>query len=310
MYKILSVDDEPINQAIVEELFRTKFNVFLVASGEECLEKIHDIQPDLILLDVSMEGLDGYDTCRELKKNGDTQNIPVIFVSARGSYEDKIRAYAAGGYDYVIKPFNHQKLEIRINETINRPRQEDKISKLAENYSTQHCDEKEIIIQFLSACCTDTSLNQLGELLVSSCQLLSLNCIFQFRKDSLISNFSTKNKISPLESSLFEQTISIGHIFDFDSKTIITHPHISLLIKNMPIEDTRHFNKIKNIVELLTGAAESRLKSLANEVTLSQHSELIIGVINRNLHAYSQHSGIPMGDLISEIQENINKRTE
>ncbi|WP_198265429.1 response regulator [sulfur-oxidizing endosymbiont of Gigantopelta aegis] len=112
MYKLLSVDDEPINQAIVEELFATTFDVSLASSGEECLKNIHDIQPDLILLDVSMLGMDGYETCQALKKDTLTQHIPVIFVSARGTLEDKIKAYEVGGYDYITKPFNHSELEI------------------------------------------------------------------------------------------------------------------------------------------------------------------------------------------------------
>ena len=118
MYKILSVDDDPINQAIVEELFSTKYDIALASSGEECIQNINSIKPDLILLDVSMIGMDGYETCRELKKDENTCNIPVIFVSAHGSLEDKIKAYEAGGHDYISKPFNHAELEIKIKHTI------------------------------------------------------------------------------------------------------------------------------------------------------------------------------------------------
>lgn len=123
MYKILSVDDEPINQAIVEELFSSNFEVALVSSGEECLQDIRDIQPDLILMDVSMQGIDGYDTCRELKKLEQIRDIPVIFVSARGTLEDKIKGHEAGGHDYITKPFNHSELEVKIKQIIKTVKQ-------------------------------------------------------------------------------------------------------------------------------------------------------------------------------------------
>ncbi|MCU7799498.1 MAG: response regulator [gamma proteobacterium symbiont of Lucinoma myriamae] len=123
MYKILSVDDEPINQAIVEELFSSNFEVALVSSGEACLQDIREIQPDLILMDVSMQGIDGYDTCRELKKLKHIRDIPVIFVSARGTLEDKIKGHEAGGYDYITKPFNHLELEIKIKQIIETVKQ-------------------------------------------------------------------------------------------------------------------------------------------------------------------------------------------
>ena len=118
MYKILSVDDEPINQSIIEELFSSNFEVFLVPSGEECLQQINNIKPDVILMDVSMQGIDGYVTCRELKKIDQICEIPVIFVSARGTLEDKIKGHEAGGHDYITKPFNHSELEIKINRVI------------------------------------------------------------------------------------------------------------------------------------------------------------------------------------------------
>lgn len=124
MYKILSVDDEPINQAIVEELFSSNFEVALVSSGEECLQDIRDIQPDLILMDVSMQGIDGYDTCRELKKLEQIRDIPVIFVSARGTLEDKIKGHEAGGHDYITKPFNHSELEVKIKQIIKTVKQQ------------------------------------------------------------------------------------------------------------------------------------------------------------------------------------------
>ncbi len=118
MYKILSVDDEPINQAIIEELFSHRFNMAFASSGEECLANIEQIQPDLILLDVSMQGIDGYETCRELKKINNACDIPVIFVSARGTLEDQINGYKAGGCDYISKPFDHDQLEIKIKQII------------------------------------------------------------------------------------------------------------------------------------------------------------------------------------------------
>ncbi len=118
MHKILSVDDEPINQSIIEELFSSNFEVFLVSSGEECLQQINNIKPDVILMDVSMQGIDGYVTCRELKKINHICEIPVIFVSARGTLEDKIKGHEAGGHDYITKPFNHSELEIKIKRVI------------------------------------------------------------------------------------------------------------------------------------------------------------------------------------------------
>jgi len=275
MYKILSVDDEPINQAIVKELFSAKFDVALASSGEECLQNIATIKADLILLDVSMAGMDGYDTCRELKKDASTRHVPIIFVSARGSLEDKIKAYEAGGYDYITKPFNHSELESKIKHTIETAKQSENAAKQENNSSYNSAtispptfEEAEIINQFLSACCASVSLSNLGVLLLNTCQELNLDCSLQFRTQSETCNFSTKNEISPLEQSLFEQTKNRDRCFDFNSTTIMTYPHISLLIKNMPVDDSDQHGGLKNLLGILMGGIESRIKALINETAL------------------------------------------
>ena len=269
MYKILSVDDEPINQAIVEELFSAKFDVALASSGEECLQNIASIKADLILLDVSMDGMDGYDTCRELKKVESTRHIPIIFVSARGSLEDKIKANEVGGYDYITKPFNHSALESRIKQTIETAKQAKTAEKQQNNSSYNSAaispptfKEADIIIPFLSACSASASLSNLGALLLNVCQELDLDCSFQFRAQLKTCNFSTKNEITPLEQSLLEQTTNRDGFFDFNSTTIMTYPHISILIKNMPVDDASQYDGLKNLLGMLMEGVESRIKSL------------------------------------------------
>ncbi|MCN4144366.1 MAG: response regulator [Thiohalomonas sp.] len=69
------------------------------------------------------KGIDGYDTCRELKKLEEIRDIPVIFVSARGTLEDKIKGHEARGHDYITKPFNHSELEVKIKQIIKTVKQ-------------------------------------------------------------------------------------------------------------------------------------------------------------------------------------------
>ena len=314
MYKILSVDDEPINQAIVEELFSEKFNVELVSSGEECMLNIASIKPDLILLDVSMVGMDGYETCQQLKQETTTQNIPVIFVSARGSFEDKTKAYEAGGYDYIIKPFNHLELETKIEHTIETVKelqtssnQQDDILNITEN---SQLDETEIIVHFLFHCCTSPSLDELGKLLLKACQNLGLKCIFNLKPGALFNNIYSENEISPLEESLFEQTNNLESFFDFGSKTIITFPHVSLLIKNMPDSDSSRHEELKNLLGILLKGTESRIKSLINETALSQQYESIFEIIRNNLLRVEQHSELVRQKSIANIQAYANEIQE
>lgn len=112
---ILVVDDNPvIVKLLIELLTRAGYRVMKVNSGEEALEALIEVKPDLVLLDVDMPGKSGFAICRAIKQNPHTTDIPVLFVTARAGREDIIEGFAAGGQDYIIKPFTRAELLARV----------------------------------------------------------------------------------------------------------------------------------------------------------------------------------------------------
>ncbi len=104
---ILVVDDQPININLLErKLQRENMDVMTAANGKECLEAIAKVTPDLILLDVMMPEMDGIETCERLKKNPETNSIPIIFITARSSKEGKLEGLNVGAVDYITKPID------------------------------------------------------------------------------------------------------------------------------------------------------------------------------------------------------------
>ena len=113
---ILVVDDTPNNIRLLFDLLRgVGFNVSVVKSGELALEKIPLIQPDLILLDVMMPGIDGFETCRRLKADESTKNIPVIFMTVLSDVESKVKGLQMGAVDYITKPIQLEEVLARVN---------------------------------------------------------------------------------------------------------------------------------------------------------------------------------------------------
>lgn len=112
---ILIVDDEPVNRLILESnLGRNGFRTLTVSSGEECVHAAARQQPDLILLDILMPGLSGFETCKQLKRQPATRDIPVIFLSTLSDTEQKTRGFESGGVDYISKPFDTRELLARV----------------------------------------------------------------------------------------------------------------------------------------------------------------------------------------------------
>lgn len=112
---ILIVDDIPTNiKVLVDLLDESGLNIAVAKSGEAALEKVHKVAPDLILLDVMMPGIDGFETCQRLKADARTREIPIIFMTALADPVDKVRGLQLGAVDYVTKPIHQEEVLARI----------------------------------------------------------------------------------------------------------------------------------------------------------------------------------------------------
>lgn len=114
-YKIMIVDDDPIVVKTLERLlFKQNYLFFSVQSGEEALKEILEIEPDMVLLDVLMQGISGLDVCTRFKQMGITEKIPVMFLTANNQTKEIIKGFQCGAVDYIIKPFNTEELLARV----------------------------------------------------------------------------------------------------------------------------------------------------------------------------------------------------
>ena len=124
---ILVVDDNPTNlQVLLESLKRTGFKILVARTGENAIQQAEYGKPDLILLDVMMPGIDGFETCRRFKTLDAFKEIPIIFMTALTDTTDKLKGFQAGGVDYVTKPLQHEEVLARVvtHLTIRRLQQE------------------------------------------------------------------------------------------------------------------------------------------------------------------------------------------
>jgi len=112
---ILIVDDNPVNLDILfHYLDEAGFEVFVAEDGESALEQAKYTAPDIILLDVMMPGIDGFETCRHFKANPKTKEIPIIFITALTNNTDKVMGFEAGAVDYITKPLHHEEVLARV----------------------------------------------------------------------------------------------------------------------------------------------------------------------------------------------------
>lgn len=104
--KILIVDDEPNNLQVLRQILKDRYQLLFAPNGEKALQAVAPHQPDLILLDIMMPGINGYEVCRQLKSNPLTRNIPVIFITAMSDTEDEAKGFDVGAVDFIQKPIS------------------------------------------------------------------------------------------------------------------------------------------------------------------------------------------------------------
>jgi DNA-binding response OmpR family regulator len=121
MARILAIDDEEDIRYLIKQGL-SSHEVITARDGPEGLEKAHCLMPDLILLDVIMLEMSGFEVCRQLRASPDLTRVPVIFLTARGALSSKLEGFDAGADDYVVKPFDVAELEMRVEAVLRRAR--------------------------------------------------------------------------------------------------------------------------------------------------------------------------------------------
>ena len=314
--KILIVDDNQDNCELLEDIFEANYIVSIVYSGQECLDILQSDTFDLILLDVNMPIMDGYEVCRRIKQSEKTALLPVIFVSALASTEERLRGYEVGGEDYVTKPFKSADIVNTVERVIDQIKSTKKFeeqSKEAMQTAYQamaNSAELGHIVQFLQQSFRCKSIEQLADHLLETTALYGLNCCLQFRmryKKSFIGC-----QANSIEGKVLEHFCSGERILDFGARTLINDNHVSLLIKNMPLDKSEDYGRIKDNLTVLVCGTEARCNALDAEYQLEEQRNLGLQSVLLNsqtrlqeIHSLVDEQKVRTQDVLDTINEKI-----
>jgi diguanylate cyclase (GGDEF)-like protein len=144
MKKILIVDDFPANIKVLGELLRDRFEVFVATNGLKAVTIAREKMPDLVLMDVMMPEMDGFSAASIIKNDKLTEDIPIIFITAKGETEDIVKGFEVGGQDYITKPFNPQELYARVNTHLELKQSKETLKDYALELEKANRDLKEL----------------------------------------------------------------------------------------------------------------------------------------------------------------------
>jgi CheY-like chemotaxis protein len=270
--RVLIVDDQVEDIHFLLEHLKSDYAVTVATSGKKAIESLaSQAPPDVILMDVEMPNMDGYDTCRTIKGAPETEDIPVIFVSAHDTIEQKLAGYDAGGDDYVIKPASpvevSQKVKLAIENSAARVALESEKKMAMETAMTalSSTGELGVVLEFLRQSFTVTDPHRLSELIIAAMEQYSLDCNVQIRSSIRLIDTGSNGPNSPLSSELLLRLHNQGRIFEHGKRLVMNFGAISILIKNMPVDDEDKRGRLRDNIAILLEGADAKLGALEIE---------------------------------------------
>jgi len=266
--KVLVVDDEPFNLEIMQEILEEDYDVSYVKSGAECMELVGRLMPDVVLLDVNMPGMSGYEVCQQIKEDPKTTNIPVTFVSALDTLAERLAGYEVGGDDYICKPFEASELLSKVTIAVKYKKEKESLINEAERAmqkamsAMRGTDDSGVLIDFLKQSLSCDNISKLADLTLFTIGSMGLRSSVQIRNGDELVHKSSDGSVNQLERTVVKKMSKEDNVVDLGIRTVFNYDHVSILVKNMTFDSNEKRQSAKNKISLIAQALEVRVLAL------------------------------------------------
>lgn len=304
--RVMIVDDDDISASLLETLLEDEFETCTLPSGEACLDHIIRFAPDVVLLDIQMSGIDGYETCRRLRSleewSSPTEQPVVIFFSGHDTLEERLKAYESGGDDFIAKPPAPEEVLSKVRALVTlvaeRKRvqsEKDSMQKMAMSFLT-NLGESGVALQFLRSGLACNDMAELARLTIAALRDYELDAHVQLGAPGHAKTFVPSGSAAPLEESVFEQVRKMERIFQFRRKIVINYPHVSILVNNFPIEDEDRCGRLRDHLAIIAEGCEASMLALLRDSEIRARTTLLqdtaAGVDNAILSLREQYRAL------------------
>ncbi|HMV21884.1 MAG TPA: response regulator [Rhodocyclaceae bacterium] len=270
-FRVFVIDDDEVVREMLAVLLEDACKVTTFSSAEDYLARAAEGSPDMFLLDVTMPGMNGFDLCRRLKDDFDTQDIPVTFVSANDDLDSRLAAYEAGGEDFIVKPFdplelqNKVKVAQRLIAEKHSLREQAGFAQRTALSAMTSMGELGVVLQFLSKSFACGSSEELGREMLAALQQYDLQGAVQLRLGAEEINLSPNGVNIPLEVGILTHVRASGRIFQFKTRAAFNYGGVTVMLNNLPLDDPDKVGRIRDNVAILAEGADARLQAIGVE---------------------------------------------
>ncbi|OHU90582.1 MULTISPECIES: response regulator [Pseudoalteromonas] len=313
---VLAIDDDKLAHCIIEDALASSCQLLHAKSGEEGLRLARKYQPDIILLDVEMPGMNGYETCEKLKQCEQTADTPVMFLSNKGDISERMRGYNSGASDYIVKPFASPELLARIQvldtyrqQSLQLQQDMQRAQVTAEIAMTDSGDMGRIM-RYVGQSYHAHDLTSLSDYFFEFFVPLKLDVAVVFWYHGSEVFFAHNGAIQPIEQELLEKHRHSNRFVDFGCRTIINYPKVSLLVKNMPVEDSALYGRYKDLLPHILEATNAKIKDMEiSEDALNKVERigLMFEELSEQLYGMDEHHTLKVAEF-SELAKQIKEQ--
>jgi DNA-binding response OmpR family regulator len=278
--KILVVDDDEMASELAAEILSMEYAVRRADSGMAALSIISEELPDLVLLDVEMPGMNGYEICKALKEDFATSDLPVIFVSGLVKEEDRLAGYEAGGDDYLTKPVSADELRTKIKRMLanqaERLRLKEDLSSAFSTAMTAMSSSAEIgiLLQFMRASFSCKDYQALANEVINAFNSYGLETSVRIHGSQGAVSLSTKGPCTPLEETVLTNMAAQGRLFEFGLRTSCSYDHITIIVKEENRDNPDSHGRMRDNLAILAEGASARVEALDSSAAVSMHESL------------------------------------
>ncbi len=318
---ILIIDDDDLIAIQLEGILGGFFDITHAADGAQGITLATRSPPDLILLDVEMPDMDGYAVCRALHDSPATEQVPIIFVSAHTSTDDRLAGYDAGGDDYITKPFAPDELRRKVGVVLRHQQKNRELAAQAATASSvamvamASAGDTGRIVNFMREIGAFNSFGDIAETSLRALEEYELEASIQLRAGNGTLSRNHQGFCSPLEESVLSTMSTCGRIVDLGSRSAFNFPHVTIIVNNMPRGSTDDYGRYKDNVALIAEAVDIHMTSLELMLETIHRGDTLLSLLHRNvgtLHEierrqkiHRQQSADILDQLVKDIEDSF-----
>jgi len=319
---IMVVDDVESNRVLLRMMLEDDFNIVECEDGPQCLEAVAQSAPDLILLDVNMPNMTGYEVCKTIRQNQSTATLPIIFVSAMDTPEERLAGFEVGGTEYITKPIDNDLLMEKIRFSLDNLNEINEAKKKTIDAmetameAMTSSSELGLILEFVKSAQEIGHLRGIGEKCCEVAQGFGLNAsVMIFGHHPIFVNCAPDS----MEARVLERfQQSKDRIVNIGIRTLAKSDTMALLISNMPVDNGTRYGRFKDHLLVLTSICDGRLLAIQAQLSLAdQRKDVLARIIkmtesqvlnlSQKLKQYDNTTKSVMLNMISELEAKLFK---